>query len=243
MHGLSHRIKSHLVAAISKVGYALGTGLNKSPPSLRVELERRAVNSTADYVERFMPNALLLNSHKELLSFAITRAMKTGLCLEFGVYSGNTIREIRRLLDTNGIVETVYGFDSFQGLPEDWSGYVITKETFDMGGKIPRVGPNIKLIPGFFDLSIPAWLEEDDSHDRIISFLHIDSDLYSSAKCIFDNIGHNLTSGSLVLFDEYFNYPNWQNHEHLAFSEFCEATKVNFEYLAIFEQKVLVKIK
>jgi hypothetical protein len=47
-----------------------------------------------------------------------------------------------------------------------------------------------------------------------------------------DNLNSKITVGSVILFDEYFNYPAWKKHEFLAWQEFCNKNKVNYEYLA-----------
>ena len=38
--------------------------------------------------------------------------------------------------------------------------------------------------------------------------------------------------GSVLVFDEFFNYPGWQQHEYRAWTEFVARTAVAFEYLA-----------
>ena len=53
-------------------------------------------------------------------------AHPSNLWLEFGVFQGNSIKKIlnvRKNLQPRlqaGLNKQVYGFDSFQGLPEDW---------------------------------------------------------------------------------------------------------------------------
>lgn len=64
-----------------------------------------------------------------------------------------------------------------------------------------------------------------------ISYLHIDSNLYSSAKTIFNFIGDRIVVGTIIVFDEYFNYPGWQNDEFKAFNEFIVENKLTYEYL------------
>ena len=36
----------------------------------------------------------------------------------------------------------------------------------------------------------------------------------------------------MLVFDEFFNYPGWQQHEYRAWTEFLEQTGRTFEYLA-----------
>ena len=78
--------------------------------------------------------------------------------LEFGVFTGGTTRFIAERLDKNNVL---HGFDSFEGLPEDWSGYNLSKNAFMLGGKLPRVPSNVILYRGWFDQSIPIWLKNN----------------------------------------------------------------------------------
>jgi hypothetical protein len=49
---------------------------------------------------------------------------------------------------------------------------------------------------------------------------------------VLEHIGPRLRPGSIVIFDEYFNYPGWQEHEHKAWREFVERTGIGFTYEA-----------
>jgi hypothetical protein len=37
--------------------------------------------------------------------------------------------------------------------------------------------------------------------------------------------------GSILVFDDYFNYIGWRNHIHRAFREFVEALGIRYRYL------------
>lgn len=51
-----------------------------------------------------------------------------------------------------------------------------------------------------------------------------------------------LQEGTIIVFDEFFNYPNWRKHEFKAFSEFIEKTKIGFKYISIGHTQVGLKI-
>jgi hypothetical protein len=243
MHGPLHSFKNAIVNYLSKVGFGLGQGFEKSMPTLKKELERRAVSSSADYFEQKMQDtSLILNTHKELLQYAISRCPTEGSVLEFGVYKANTLNFFADYLAQRKPNQKVWGFDSFEGLPNDWAGYVITKETFDMGGNMPKVRPNVALVKGYFDAVLPGWIEKHGSEIEQIALLHIDSDLYESCQVVLGELKTGIIKGTYILFDEYFNYPGWQNHEYKAFQEFCQAENLKYKYLACYEQKVLVEI-
>jgi len=98
------------------------------------------------------------------------------LVCEFGVYSGLTINHIASLTRL-----PVYGFDSFEGLPNRWrDGY--RKGHFEVS-ELPEVLPNVNLIEGWFDETLPNFIKE---HDKSAGFIHIDCDLHSSTETVFD---------------------------------------------------------
>ena len=65
-----------------------------------------------------------------------------------------------------------------------------------------------------------------------MAFVHIDADLYSSADFVLRRLESRLRPGTVIVFDEFFNFPGWQAHEYRAWTEFVERTGVKFEYLA-----------
>ena len=77
-----------------------------------------------------------------------------------------------------------------------------------------------------------------------MAFLHVDCDLYSSTVTIFEALGKRLQPGAIVLFDEYYNFHRWQQHEFRAFQEFVARTRVQYEYIAfsVTGQQVAVRI-
>ncbi|MFF0145247.1 class I SAM-dependent methyltransferase [Amycolatopsis sulphurea] len=159
---------------------------------------------------------------KETLQYALSLAPRGGMALEFGVASGNTLRTIAT---ARGGIE-VYGFDSFDGLPEAWlNGMPAGAFARD---DLPEV-PGAELVVGLFSDTLGEFL---DRHPGPVDFLHVDSDLYSSAKTVLDLVGPRLQVGSIVHFDEFFNFPGWQRHEYRAWLEHVDKTGVSYEYEA-----------
>lgn len=131
------------------------------------------------------------------------------LWLEFGVASGKTINYISKF--TN---DKVYGFDSFEGLPEKWrDGF--EKGAFNRNGNLPKVNKNVELIKGWFDDTIPNFIK---NQNKKVSFIHMDADLYSSTKCIFNNLKDYIDKECIIVFDELVNYPGFdgiqENSKH-----------------------------
>ena len=187
------------------------------------EMERQALLDTASFIQAEMPDALAFDTPRGLLSHALKIAPKAGLVAEFGVNAGGTARFIARALPDR----TLHGFDSFEGLPQDWSGNNMAAGYFSRRGRLPRLPGNVVLHPGWFDDTVPPFAA---AHPEPVAFLHIDCDLYSSTRTILEHLGPRIGTGSVLVFDEYFNYPNWRAHEHRALREFVEATGRSFRY-------------
>jgi len=146
------------------------------------------------------------------------------LWLEFGVFEGYTINYFSKYT-----VDNVYGFDSFEGLPEKWrDGF--DKGAFNIDGVLPQVNNNVKLIKGWFNETLDTFIQE---HNKKISFIHIDCDIYSSTKYIFDTLAKYIDNGCIIVFDELLNYDGFEEGELLAFYEFVQKNNVKFEWIGL----------
>jgi hypothetical protein len=199
------------------------------------EVLRRAVADSADYADSRMQEALCIRGDKEMLwRQAFAARAPGGLIVEFGVFQGHSIRFFASLTG-----ETIYGFDSFEGLREDWTGWAAPKGTFDMGGVVPPVATNVTLIKGWFDASLPPFLRE---HCEPFSFVHIDSDTYEAASTILATATDRFRPGTVVVFDEYFGYRGWRAGESKAWREFVAARGISYRYLAFHDQAVALVV-
>jgi hypothetical protein len=144
------------------------------------------------------------------------------LWMEFGVHSGSTVNYIAGFTD-----KTVYGFDSFMGLPETWRPK-FEKGTFNRNGLLPQVKPNVQLVAGWFNETLEPFLQ---SHpDDVVSFVHIDSDLYSSAMCILEGIRTRIKPGCIIVFDELVNYPGYDGETGELRALYQWAVKYNVQF-------------
>ena len=152
------------------------------------------------------------------------------LWLEFGVYSGSTINYFSQFTK-----DDIYGFDTFDGLPENWvddnNNIVLTKGFFSLNGKMPQVNNNVKLIKGLFQSTLDEFLNLHK--DKKISFVHIDCDLYSSAKYVLEKIHNYLDENCVFVFDELVNVPNDSN-ELRALNEYIKNYNVSYKWIGMF---------
>ena len=137
-----------------------------------------------------------------------SQVLQGGLILEFGVARGRSIRHWSSIFPTHDI----YGFDGFEGIYESWNGL----PAGHFAQQPPQVPSNVHLVVGRFDQTLKTWA---DTHAGFISLLHIDCDLYSATRDVFDVLHNRIQPGTIIVFDEYWNYPNWQQHEHRAWKE------------------------
>jgi len=207
--------------------------LIKSQFDLSVQFRLRATNETLDYIQKNMSSAIMFLSTENFFRYLISKTKKNGSFLEFGVWKGRSITITSKLIG-GSILKTVHGFDSFEGLPEDWFGYDDIKGRFSLDGKLPEVPKNVKLHKGRFHETLPKFLVENDES---VAFLHIDSDLYSSAKTVLNLLRERIVVNTIIVFDDYFNYPNWQKGEFMAFQEFVKENNIHYEYMGFTHDK------
>lgn len=161
------------------------------------------------------------------LEHALSLPRPEGMLVELGVYTGASISKMAKANPS----DTIYGFDSFEGLPENWNRPDMTfdKGAFSLNKKLPDVPPNVELIAGWFDQTLPAFAQKH--LDDAIGFLHVDCDIYSSTKCAFQHLGPLLQKGTIIVFDELLNYPTYEIHEVKAFYEFLIETDYEVEWI------------
>ncbi|CAM3529022.1 class I SAM-dependent methyltransferase [Kibdelosporangium persicum] len=195
--------------------------------------ERDAALAAAKFVEANMPVARSFSDPESTLRYALEIAPPEGMALEFGVFQGRSLKIIAAVRSGD-----VYGFDSFKGLPEDFRSHV--REGAFALDAVPEV-PGAQLVVGWFDDTLPGFLAE---HSGPVGFLHVDGDLYSSTKTVFDLVGPRLRVGSVVLFDEFFNYPGWEKHEFRAWQEFLSntGTEASYEAYTMNNEQVVARI-
>lgn len=134
------------------------------------------------------------------------------LYLEFGVHRGESMRMWSELL--RHPEAQLHGFDSFEGLPENWN-LGCRQGTFSTGGAVPVLeNRRVKFIKGWFEATLPAY--EVPAHERLV--VHLDADLYSSTMTVLHALEWHLVPRTYVLFDEFAD----RMHELRAFDEFLK---------------------
>ena len=187
------------------------------------------------YLSHIKPMPRLLGSGYTVLKKAYeAMSLKDGLILEFGVRHGTSIRQLASFTS-----KPIYGFDSFEGLPEDW--HQESKEVYSTRGKIPKAPPHVTLIPGWFEETLPLFLEK---REEDVALINIDCDIYSSTKTVLDLLSDRIKKGTIMIFDEYIGNLHWEEDEHKAFMESIDTYHWKYEHLcySAYTKQVAVRI-
>ncbi len=172
------------------------------------------------------------HSYWQYLDFCISQVHLNGLWLEFGVGKGSTIDYIAG----KASVQTLIGFDSFDGLPEDWKmsdTLTYLKGHYALNGTMPPVkSNNVRLVRGTFENTLPEFLERNNN--QVCAFVHLDCDLYSSTLFVLNTLHAHakLVKGTVLLFDDLYNYQYFDQHAFKAFHEFFTNSGLKYSWLA-----------
>ena len=201
--------------------------------SLYETLYERSLIDSADYVERHLKKAMFFPMHKKLWDFTLAKVCVEGIFAEFGVFEGVSINHFSAKLPK----VQFFGFDSFEGLKEDWQGTQHQAGMFNLNGLEPQVNKNVTLVKGWFDDSLPKFLSKTKKN---FAFIHLDADTYESTRLLLNLLSSRIAVGTVIIFDEYIGFPGWRFGEYLAWQEFVKEHKV--KYIAFSNQQAAIKV-
>ena len=173
--------------------------------------------------------AVVLESASELYQYIQANVVGNAAIdyFEFGVWKGNSIKA---WLSLNADQHSrFFGYDSFEGLPEDWGHFatIMKKGAFSTGGEAPEiVDSRLTLVKGYFQDSLVPSLEGYESKNRLL--IHCDADLYTSTLYPLTVMHRYIVPGTIIIFDEFFT----SDHEFRAFMDFTSAYNLNYRVLA-----------
>ena len=189
--------------------------------------------------KRLITNRKIEHFERKSALFAMAVSMARGdLHLEFGALTGATLNVLAELIAPR----CAYGFDSFEGLPEDW-GPGFKKGHFKTA-KRPQLLDNAELVTGWFKDTLVPFLAE---HVGVVAFAHVDSDVYSSAYYVLTTMAEQgrIQHGTVIQFDEYFANKDgkWFRGEYDAFMLFVREHKVRYRYIGEADEAAAVYVE
>ena len=143
--------------------------------------------------------------------------------LEFGVFRGESIACWATY--HKHPQSRFFGFDSFEGLPEDWRTSQ-GKGHFSVDGATPQISdPRVQFIKGWFDSTVPAFVGSFVPRSRIV--VHLDADLYASTLVPLIYLNGILARGTILIFDEFYDRDN----EFKAFRDYLRVARRSYRVL------------
>ena len=143
--------------------------------------------------------------------------------IEFGVHKGVSIAWWYE--HNTHKASRFTGFDSFEGLPENW----ISDRglgAFDVGGVAPMTSDSrVNFVKGWFHESLPGQLDLFTGKNRRV--IHMDADLYRSTIYPLCLIGGFIKDGDIMIFDEFAD----SIHEFRAFEDFRQIFGIDAELI------------
>lgn len=146
------------------------------------------------------------------------------LYLEFGVFKGKSMRYWSENLKHPE--SKLHGFDSFQGLPEDFDvNGRYPKGAFNVEGQLPQIHDDrVQFFKGWFDQVLPKYSLPE--HNVLI--VTLDADLYSSTIYVLRYLCPYIKPGTYLYFDDM----SRPDHEPKAFAEFMEESGLQFRVVS-----------
>ena len=192
-----------------------------------------------------MKNSSIFLKPADIRKFTISQSLKkrntsNDLFLEFGVFRGDSINLFSEFLSKKNL--TIYGFDSFEGLEEEWNMNEYNPiGTFSLNKKKPKVSNNVKLIVGKVQETLESFLKENK--DKKITFAHLDMDTYTPTKFTLEKIKPYLVKNSIIVFDQLYNYLGWKNGEFKALKEEFKEDEYLFRGFNVCDKQCYIQMK
>jgi len=143
--------------------------------------------------------------------------------LEFGVSGGHSFSW---WVNANAHPASRFtGFDTFEGLPEEWGGF--KKGAMTTHSRLPEIDdPRVRFVRGLFQETLSGFLVSYEGKENRKVIL-MDADIYSSTLFALTMLAPHLKKGDILLFDQ-FNVPR---HEFLAFHHFTSSYYLKFKLI------------
>ena len=223
---------------ISRVLYHITPKEFRKEFNIKAKYLSEEKNKSFEIFKKYFSNSVIFDAEQDIQKFAIEESIKNDkdnnkFYLEFGVFKGKSINFFSRF------IKKIYGFDSFEGLKENWVGALnVPKGTFNLDKKIPALNDNVIAIPGWIQDTLKKFLSENNPE---VNFVHIDVDTYETTLFILKELKPFLSKNSIVLFDEIHNIPGWAEGEYKALKEVFKDSEYNFIAFD-FEKRAVIKI-
>jgi hypothetical protein len=193
------------------------------------------------------------------LSYTVIRELSTdlfdqlvfdgvpGVLVEFGVAKGDWLAMMLDHMDCGGTRREVWGFDSFEGLPDPdpvADGHRWTRGQY--ASSIEAAQSKLRLGDRTHAHLVKGWFQETLASAQAqtiqdIAFARVDCDLYGSSVECLRFLSHRLSNGSVLMFDD------WPHHiaygETKAFKEWVPTVPhYRFELVGFINWRMVFRV-
>ena len=167
-----------------------------------------------------------------IFDFAVSLSNRSRPFYEFGVWMGDSFRYLMKSYEKG------FGFDTFEGLPEDWRS--VPKGSYSSFGNVPEISGG-EFIVGEFDKTLPTFFATERPKAALIN---LDADLYGSTLSALKNARSVIDEQTVIIFDEFIINKGWQQDEFRALNEFCALFDLRYEVVALslYTKQVVTRI-
>ncbi|MDR3117030.1 MAG: TylF/MycF family methyltransferase [Puniceicoccales bacterium] len=209
------------------------------------------IPASAAFVDTFLSDAIPLTTDAHIMIFGALLALEAfpdGIAIDLGSGVGKSSNLLGAVFSRS----TVYALDTYTGLPYVWKrgdlgdmpiGTFAPKSASDTGRQPPfPLLDNVVAVKGLFSETLPQLLPAIGPAP--LALVHIDSDLYASAVEGLTPLLPLLRVGTVLIFDEFYNYPGAEEDEFRAFRELIQGRGFGFRAVAYnaYHQQVIIQI-
>ena len=144
-----------------------------------------------------------------------------GDIIEFGIWNGNNLFAMKKILEFIGQKRKIFGFDNFMGFPNP-VGFNKSKSKKGIYAGDPKI---IKFIINFFKFKKIEIINDDILNlekylhkFKKLSFVYVDCNVYEPVKKILELLNKKISVNGYIAFDEGLN--NKKSGEGRALNEF-----------------------
>ena len=199
---------------------------------LKSEFSEDPILKSIEWVLSLEEKPTLHFNRWSIFDFAVSLSNRSRPFYEFGVWMGDSFRYLMKSYEKG------FGFDTFEGLPEDWRS--VPKGSYSSFGNVPEISGG-EFIVGEFDKTLPTFFATERPKAALIN---LDADLYGSTLSALKNARSVIDEQTVIIFDEFIINKGWQQDEFRALNEFCALFDLRYEVVALslYTKQVVTRI-
>lgn len=213
----------------------------QTPDSISI-LTKLANEQAATYISDHLlsENTMVFSNTQFLRNHFFSREFlsRPGMVLDLGVAEGHSTLQISANLPAG---KKVHAFDAFEGLRDPWSKTDTPPHAIDLGGVVPpelQSALNVDCRVGWVEDTLPQFLREFPELD--FALIHLDMDVYPPTNFVLKTLAKKLSRGCIVVFDDYFDFPGWQNHSHKALTS--HFPRSSYEVVGVSARQLAIQV-